>query len=764
MLVTTGVPIYLVSACGSGEEFVAAFRRYSDRGSLFVPIAEPLPPGRRGRLAVTLADGGVMLEGEAEIVSSSRTASILHGRPGMTIRFVEPDEPTKTLLLELDRARLSVRPGKPSVSARPAEVPATPRPVPPAASGRIDAANALAECVSIGDVATLREGAAPLKPGPKFVMPSIPGAGTKVPTTPPKFNIAPAEPVPIPAPVVPSRPFRLPTPPPEEPADDGQAAQIVNLPPRGLPTTSTQPAAVVPPPRPGKAQSPMVQTIRGTKPAGAGTHRPTTLGMPVVTRPPQPLPPEDPAVADIRSTAVGVGIPPEHDTTTMAATTPPAVVGSLAVDAKAATMPADPILGEGEGDWTMAPDDVAPTPLEPAGPPPGPMTGNWTIALTPDGWGEVEKVGASLPAPGPPTAVSGETGPSVTGEKPLEARRPEPAIVDESKIQIDPTLMEPLPDIEPLEALPDPPSRPTPMPLPPAPSRSTPIPMMAMAEAAAQPYPSAPPQYMQPPSPPPPLNGTGQNAAFHEPRLFEEANASQRMGQAPTAQLAIRRRRRMIVIIASALALAVIGIVIVLAAGGGGGGKEKAKTEVVVPVVEEHAVAPPVAVDAAVVALEPDAAVAEVDAAVAPASGDCAVEIASVPKDVEIAIDNTTKIGTAPGTVQLPCGVEVKLYLRKAGFAGTIKSVTPTADGKPIKVVLARAQFTVKVSSTPAGAAISVGGKPMGVTPTVVHLNGFEPVAVQFTKDGYAPLEQKLTPKQQNQVVHVKLVAKKRLR
>ena len=39
---TTGSTIYLVSACASGEEFVAAFRRYADKNGLFVPIGEPL--------------------------------------------------------------------------------------------------------------------------------------------------------------------------------------------------------------------------------------------------------------------------------------------------------------------------------------------------------------------------------------------------------------------------------------------------------------------------------------------------------------------------------------------------------------------------------------------------------------------------------------------------------------------------------------------------------------------------------------------------
>ncbi|MBL9013141.1 MAG: PEGA domain-containing protein [Myxococcales bacterium] len=186
---TTGAPIYLVSACSSGEEFVAAFRRYADRnGVLFVPIAEPLPPGKRGRFAITLTGGGVMIEGEAEVVSSAKTPSVLYGRVGMTLKFTEPDEPSKTLLGELERARLAVKPGPPSVPPRPAELPAAPRPTPPTPAGRIDAVNALAQCVVIGDVSTL-VGDEPKSVASKFVVPSIPpmgaGARPRSPSTPP---------------------------------------------------------------------------------------------------------------------------------------------------------------------------------------------------------------------------------------------------------------------------------------------------------------------------------------------------------------------------------------------------------------------------------------------------------------------------------------------------------------------------------------------------------------------------------------------------
>ena len=190
-------PLYLVSACSSAEEFVAAFRRYADRTGIFVPMAEPLPAGKTGRLALTLKDGGVMIEGEAQVITSSPKPQGLHGRAGMTVKFVEPDDLSKTVIGELEKARLAMKPAPPSVPPRPAQVPAEPRPVPPPVGGRIDASNALAECVAVGDVSALRDGdpanasGALPKAGPKFVVPAIPtvpgvGARGKSPTVPPE--------------------------------------------------------------------------------------------------------------------------------------------------------------------------------------------------------------------------------------------------------------------------------------------------------------------------------------------------------------------------------------------------------------------------------------------------------------------------------------------------------------------------------------------------------------------------------------------------
>lgn len=194
---TAGATLYLVSACGSVEEFVAAFRRYADRTGLFIPSAAPLPAGRRGRLALTLKDGGVMIEGEAEVVQSSVKPTVLYGRPGMTIKFTGPDAASKIVIGELEKARLAMKPVPPSVPPRPADVPAEPRPTVPPLGGRIDAANALAECVVIGDASSLQLAGGAPKPvtdAPSGKSPFLPqgvpalGGRPRSPSTPPEMS------------------------------------------------------------------------------------------------------------------------------------------------------------------------------------------------------------------------------------------------------------------------------------------------------------------------------------------------------------------------------------------------------------------------------------------------------------------------------------------------------------------------------------------------------------------------------------------------
>jgi hypothetical protein len=819
--VTTGAPIYLVSACSSGEEFVAAFRRYADKTGLFVPVAEPLAPGKRAVVALTLKDGGVMIEGVAEVIASSAKPSALHGRIGMTIRFVEADAPSKTVLAELEKARLSMKPPPPSVPPRAATVPAEPRPVPPAPGGRIDAANALAECVMIGDVSGLREGsgkvAAPAK-GQKFVIPSIPNAPPRPrdPSKPPPFGATPASPpatspapTPVaaaPAPPAPTPPAPLaPTLPP--PAPTGPRS---NPSPRGKSTTS--------PPRFPTPVAPLPITKLPAQPAPPPPPEPAPPIVPV--RPIQDVDLAEPTDINVAPPArdsakpfdvptVDSGkafVPPLPTAELEAPTDPPSRQPSNASQILAA-------IPSG-GDWTMTPDAAAPTVLpapgaatpaipEPTpapGPPPGPPTGDWTISLTDAGWGEPQKVAAPavpppVPPPPPPAApVQPKTGNpvmAVSSDKLLDTGDPEdrPTSIG-PKIEIDPTLMEPLtpmPADDEAAALAPPPTAPQTIPMntatstlsgvgpAPAPfpmgAYTTPLPGTMQAPNIPPPLMPARMPQMQPqmqaqiaPGTPmmPPTPDPASIMGFPNPsRMVTDGgtgffiNDSAQVPRYPSeATVALdpagKRQRNLILGIAGAVILLGI-VIVVLALHGRGDGSSKVATpprdgsndrgsataRVVVPPAGSDAVAD----------------------AHAQAPTTCTIDLQTTPPGADVALDSDkgNVLGTTPGTFTLPCDAETKLLIKRSHYVSLVKSVTATASPQQLTVKLSRIVFAVKVTSAPPGATITVGGKTVGVTPTTIKVPGFDPVAVTVTKDGYATDTQKLAVKQNNYAHHVVL-------
>jgi hypothetical protein len=143
-----GERVCVVSGCTSIEEFVAAFRKHAQRDDLFVPTRTPLAVGSRGRLAVTLRDGSVVLEGQVTVVSTAQDKK----RKGMTLRFSVLDAESRALLDHLDRERFRAKPTRlpGTLRARPGpEVGDAPAPRPQRTTG-VDGASALAECVVVG--------------------------------------------------------------------------------------------------------------------------------------------------------------------------------------------------------------------------------------------------------------------------------------------------------------------------------------------------------------------------------------------------------------------------------------------------------------------------------------------------------------------------------------------------------------------------------------------------------------------------------------
>ncbi|HEY4055272.1 MAG TPA: PEGA domain-containing protein [Kofleriaceae bacterium] len=819
---------------------------------IFVPLAEPLPAGRRGRFAVTLVDGGVMLEGQAEVVSSAKTPSVVHGRVGMTIKFVAPDDDSKKLLGELEKARLALKPAAPSVAPRPVELPSDVRPKPPAPGGRVDSMNALAECVVLGDIGSLSRDSEPAIPsaavgkpssgpvpstrqpsGPVSTvgkgstetllggMPAITPAGTPALAAPPR----PATPSKPPVVMPPIRPpgstnppplkgevrAKAPSIPPPVPAiptpighqGSGSVGKGTSL---GLPALDRKPAPIdmsqtMRGPAPGvnlsqPAKIDMSQTMRGTRPAAAPL--PIAPPPPVIEEPSEktdisgaPAAPSEDSRKIGRSTSIGVAISasggfqlpalPEETRDTQEIS---AVTEIPEPDAPPAKPSITPVVEEASGDWTMTPSDDGPT-FEPRvkDVPKGPPTGDWSIALDPsqpDGWSEPSKIEKRPPGelpPGPPVSA-------VAGERPLDSTdRGGPRAVDEGpKIQIDPTLIEPLAPMPPIDSTGSVPSiqddgRPSSvMALPPPPI----VPMGAMAAGLAQQElgvaetvpqlqalnPAVMPNAYAPAAP---IRGdiTDANTGF-----FRDTGGvpslDHRDSYTAGAMAVQSKKQRNTIIAVAAAALLLIVIIALLATG-----KKKAKpveqtvtppqkVETKAPVATpppptHEAVTPPTEtpVDAGTqVATAPTTTPTETP----PPPTDCIVAVNTVPSGAEISIGDKVLQNT-PAKLTLPCGEQTSLTLKKAKYQlYTTKPFKPSAEKqKSFKIALARTTFSVKVASTPPGASVYLGTKSLGITPAVIKVPQFDTSTLKITKDGYQAETQTVAPKNNNLSITVAL-------
>jgi hypothetical protein len=853
--VTTGALIYLVSACGSGEEFVAAFRRYADRAGLFIPIADPIAVGRRGRFAVTLSDGGVMVEGEAEVVSSARTPSVLHGRVGMTLRFVSPDEQSRTVLVELEKARLAMKPPPPSVPPRPAEIPPQPRPVPPAPSGRIDATNALAECVAIGDVGALEVIAkepAPRKTGQKFVVPTIrpigPKGGPPAASTVydsnvelPTIEAPPAPPRPrteLSMPVPPRPPTELSMPVPPRPRAASEAEPLPPAPGDLVPAppvvaarrvtgnalgsvevndepTDLSAAPLVPGEPAGAAAEPVIEPAEldiepaelDIEPAELLTEPAELLTEPAVEALPPPEPPRPPPQPP-RSPPEPPRSPPESPCPPPEPPRPP-VIGS-----PPSTPVRPPNIEEPtpSGDWTMVPGADGPT-IEPRTPKLR-SESNWSISLAAPPKDEPRPGPAAIAAAAPPAAApparpspvprraKSDPMPVVASTRLLESDPQRPVVdvaaLSEPKVQVDPTLIEPLKPMPPEAAPPEaaPPEV--------QPSGSQPAieqPMAASSSSGMRlqnlltpvpgfmpPYTAPPMAPPMPPTPPPaaPVMMPGQSGVPMLPiegNARAEATVRVRIPLGEAAPVRPSRRTQVIVVaVSAALVLAAAAVLLLIPRGDEAPSGPTAPVQPAVaprsPV--DAAAAPPQAPDTEAIAAaevtprpdehasdgaaaEPAAGSADRSAAgsaagavAPPTAGGCAFDVASTPKGAEILLDKSV-IGTTPTKLTLPCDVEHRLSFRKQRYVSLERRYTPTEAGKPLRVSLARPTYLVKVSSTPPGATVLVGGRSQGVTPTTIRLPVNETSTLTFTKEGFTSVTQKVTPKQNNESVSTSL-------
>jgi hypothetical protein len=573
--------------------------------------------------------------------------------------------------------------------------------------------------------------------------------------------------------------------------------------------------------------------------------------VPIVRSPAKsaPLVEDEPTEANAQPPAAPPGSP--ETVVAHAAYTEAAKAADAVSTSRSGGMRASEILAAiPSADWTMEPDaskptvmptmgwtpraghPVVPEPIEPTPapgePPKGPPTGDWTIQLDPEapeaGWSAPSKVTPPARAP-----KAGNPDKAVASDKPIQAVEWEekPTGIGEAKIEIDPTLMEPLTpmpvdddDAAPLGETPDAAGfdagGPSPFAAPPQQGRAATEPLAGIAAIGA---------VMRAPSAPQPLVGsrpqTGSSPALspltssqpaaapispsfpaapelsippsalpHTPpqQLFDQASQSV-FGLPQPAAANAGRNRKLLIIGAAVLALAAGFALVLLLAGdkkGSSAGAAPPRGSAEVPPKQPDvgsAEVAPASVVPAVPAETGSAGSAETGrgsdttaAVVEPAGsgaaaeppppddGMCTVSVASVPTGADIIVARQ-KRGTTPADIEVACGKTVTVAVRKAKFDTADREITPRA-GKPTKLTLKlpRPSVMVKVTSSPMGATITVGGKSMGVTPAKIRLPAGEAASVVLSKPGYTSDMTKLVPKGNSPSLHATLKKSSRKR
>jgi hypothetical protein len=239
--------------------------------------------------------------------------------------------------------------------------------------------------------------------------------------------------------------------------------------------------------------------------------------------------------------------------------------------------------------------------------------------------------------------------------------------------------------------------------------------------------------------------------------FFRESGDIAALQHDSTSLIPAPKNRRVLVIAISASLEVIAGIVLLVALTRGDDEPDKPDDNTVAPSTPDAKQVAETLADASV------APKATVDAASAPPPppAECFADVSTVPTGAEIQL-GTNVLGTSPMKVPLPCGEQAKLTLRKARFAPVTRTVTPTENGAKLKVALPKQLFSVKVSSQPAGAAVMLNGKSLGVTPTTVKLPAFEASTLTLNKEGFNSETLRVTPKQNNQAVQAQLKKKKK--
>jgi hypothetical protein len=136
-------------------------------------------------------------------------------------------------------------------------------------------------------------------------------------------------------------------------------------------------------------------------------------------------------------------------------------------------------------------------------------------------------------------------------------------------------------------------------------------------------------------------------------------------------------------------------------------------------------------------------------------SGPCRAQFTSQPPGAEVVVGGRV-VGATPLDYAMACRPAVAT-IRRDRYEPAQRKFTPRADGTKVVARLERPLYTVKLTSSPPGAIVTIGGRRIGKTPVTTKVPGYEKVIASFAKPGFATTTERVYAKRNGTVVSATL-------
>jgi hypothetical protein len=134
----------------------------------------------------------------------------------------------------------------------------------------------------------------------------------------------------------------------------------------------------------------------------------------------------------------------------------------------------------------------------------------------------------------------------------------------------------------------------------------------------------------------------------------------------------------------------------------------------------------------------------------------CGAEVESDPSGSEIVVAGEV-LGTTPGRIELPCGAH-EVEVRRTRYQSALRRLRLRPGRlEKMDVRLERPDHKLRITTTPPGAAVTVNGRPAGLTPVVANVRGYQHIRVRIERPGFESWAEKVYARDPLTKVTVKL-------